>query len=512
MSTPPDDLIQANLSQLQGSRAVQQMAAQRREAISRQTPKPTLFQGFDGDVPLVQRLGDEVTSAREIVTTGAIGVGDTVIMRGGSRIDALQRVKVATVAETVVAPKYPVKILFSTIEETERVFWVGGDRQEPERVFALPASTNIVSTTLTNTGETSEDWVVSLAWTDAGVTGQEPLTYVANIEPNQTVELAADRAHSYLEPRGNNFWSSRFVAAQTIGDNFNGLYGEPSTAVRSGTGGSYTDTLTTPTVLTGVYSVTQVGDDPFNNSSFGNGTSSNKGFGFWAEALEVEVGVSNWSRTTVNSSPGGFIQQEGEIIVMQPGAVYLAPGLPRDATTVDYVYGFSGGQNLSTSQINKRQRQYALWETLLCGDRFALVQSRTETVDRDVRVISGVQTVFSDVDESTHALVLVDRSGDLPDAQVNADLQVLLDERRNDPTFNLVETSLWEADIYNNNDDPEAPAFTATILQADVELNINQYDLSASSATPETQTAAVLSFNQADEAVVTIHAASYYPD
>jgi hypothetical protein len=477
-------------------------------------PKPTIFQGFDGDVPLVQSLGDDITPAREVVTTGAIAIGDTVIMRGGSRIDALQRVKVATVAESVVVPKYPVKILFSTIEEAERVFWVGGDRQEPEQVFALSADATIRGATLTNTGEALEDWIVSLAWTDAGVSGLEPLTYVANIQPDQTVELGVDRAHSYLEPRGNGFWSSRLVAASDLSGGGSGFYGEPTTASVSGEGSTLLYTLTSPTVLSGTLSTTSTFVDLGNQTYTESGSGSNKGLAFWDQALETAIGTSLYSNYRNNASP----ITEGEALSTHTGSIYVAPALQKVATTNDRGYSFSDGTITPTSggggrfSLNRRQRQYNLPETYLCGDQFALVQTRLETFDREVQVADGVTTIIRNINEANEILLLVDRAGDLPDTQLNADLQALLDARSTDPTFNLVSTTVYEADIYNYNNDPEALAFEATILQADVELNINQYDLTAASATPETQTAAVLGLNQADEAEVTIHAASYYPD
>jgi len=136
------------------------------------------------------------------------------------------------------------------------------------------------------------------------------------------------------------------------------------------------------------------------------------------------------------------------------------------------------------------------------------VRSRTETIDQHIEDSGSVTITYSDVNESTNTLVMVDRSGDLPDTQINADLQTLLNDRSTDPTFNLIGSTLWEADIYNYNNAANSDFFN-TIKQSNTSLSVNKYNLNGDIATPIAQKAKV--FKLVNDNSLEIIAASYHP-
>ncbi|MBD2076253.1 hypothetical protein H6F86_20700 [Phormidium sp. FACHB-592] len=393
-----------------------------------------------------------------------------------------------------------IKILFSRVIDGDLVFFIGGDRETPDQIFTLPLSANIRASSLTNTGVDADDWVVGIAWRDGQDAGLEPLTTVVNLTPAREMRLGASRENSYLEARGSGFWSSPLIASSTINPLIIGaIYGETSTSSESGTPSNATYTLLTPTVLSGSLNSVTNGTDINNQTSLTTGSSSNKGFAFWDQAIAVAVGNTDWNRSQIIVN--GLVV-DGLSDNRHTGSVYVAPDLQKAATTIDRTTRVE----TVNSQTFTEQRRYDLWETYLCGDQRALVISRIETIDREVNNNGVVRNIST----GSFSLVSVDRSGNLPDAPLSQPLSdLLLVDRRNDSTFNLVGDVVWEADINNRNNDPSNSNFFNAIKQGNVELSVNEYDLNSDMATPTTTTSNV--FKLVDDNSLQIIAASYHP-
>jgi hypothetical protein len=89
-------------------------------------PLPTWDAGYDSSGRrLVQRLGQDPVAVGRPVSTGVIGTGDRTYNTGNA-VDVIPHIKPAYVPVVKKEESGPVKILFSVVEGTDRVYYVGG--------------------------------------------------------------------------------------------------------------------------------------------------------------------------------------------------------------------------------------------------------------------------------------------------------------------------------------------------------------------------------------------------
>ena len=99
-----------------------------------------------------------------------------------------------------------VKILFSTIEGDERVFWVGGDRPRPKKICSIPASALVVRAKLDNLS--GDLWIMGLKWRDADYHNQSFGVYESN-EVNSADEELDTFGSGAMIYVGHGFWWGR---------------------------------------------------------------------------------------------------------------------------------------------------------------------------------------------------------------------------------------------------------------------------------------------------------------
>lgn len=410
------------------------------------------------------------------------------------------------VRPTVQSSSGKIKILFSLFSGSDQVFYVGGDRAVPIEIYRVPASASVTEAVISNTGTSKNQWTVSLAWQDAGITGTERLTHVVNVLPGSATVLPVARANSYLKACGHGFWASRLIAASFSPYAFTAAYGEASESVISTSGTTITYTITSPTVINASLVVTQtLGSSGYRLDR--NGSGNNKGLGFWDENLEQLGGTSTWAGFQDDTAPPVRI---GQADVTHTGSVYLAPNYHRAATTHNFNYFYFYGTNdASAYEDVTDQKQYSLWLPSLNGDQFFLGHQNLYTKDYRIHSTNAGTTVISNVNTTIDNLYLIDPTGAIPDRLINNDLRdTLLFLRGGDISFNLVGTDAWEVDIYNYNNTPGAPNFTGTIGQKNVNVAVNRYDLLGTTATPQTKTVTALSLKAN---FPQIYGASYHP-
>jgi hypothetical protein len=103
-------------------------------------PLPTWDAGYDSSGRrLVQTLGQDPVAVGRPVSTGAIGAGDRTY-NTGSAVDVIPHIKPGPVVLVKKEESGNVKILFSVIQGSEKVFYVGGDRRTPKELFRVPSS------------------------------------------------------------------------------------------------------------------------------------------------------------------------------------------------------------------------------------------------------------------------------------------------------------------------------------------------------------------------------------
>jgi hypothetical protein len=100
------------------------------------------------------------------------------------------------------SPYGKVKVLFSTIEGDERVFWVGGDRRTPKRVYSTPSSRTVDAALLSNAGN-GNLFFVSLSHSAGNGLDGESVT----VSPHKKYPVASAEVY----PTGHGFWT------QTLG-------------------------------------------------------------------------------------------------------------------------------------------------------------------------------------------------------------------------------------------------------------------------------------------------------
>jgi hypothetical protein len=80
----------------------------------------------------------------DIITSGHIKPGQAVrVAQAGGMVQLDQKPRVRKVVPVVPSKEVygPVKILFSVLDGSERVYYVGGDRRAPEEIYRIPSST-----------------------------------------------------------------------------------------------------------------------------------------------------------------------------------------------------------------------------------------------------------------------------------------------------------------------------------------------------------------------------------
>ena len=112
--------------------------------------------------------------------------------------------------------KGKVKILFSTIEGDERVFWVGGDRAVPSRIYSIPANSSVTTAILNNAGD-GNLYFAGLRYLVGGVThfcvvSQSEWDLVPTVQNLSNYALddpspSRTDGASQLKYIGNGFWT-----------------------------------------------------------------------------------------------------------------------------------------------------------------------------------------------------------------------------------------------------------------------------------------------------------------
>ncbi len=109
-----------------------------------------------------------------------------------------------------------IKVLFSTIEGSDRVFWVGGDRPKPKRIYSIPSSDELQIALISNAGN-GDKFFVALRH---GSQANQKITISSRIQivvPPIPIGLG-NAAYGYAEmiAIGHGFWT------QAIGSQFLG--------------------------------------------------------------------------------------------------------------------------------------------------------------------------------------------------------------------------------------------------------------------------------------------------
>lgn len=123
---------------------------------------------FDADIGRdVIQLSDGSIRYATPMASGVRGAGDTVLVHqsGVAYSDSLQHIKKRVSGRLRKVPQvtYPLKVLFSVVEEGVHNFYLGGDRIVPEKVFSIDSSIAIEAW-VTNTGKKKTDWIVTVKY------------------------------------------------------------------------------------------------------------------------------------------------------------------------------------------------------------------------------------------------------------------------------------------------------------------------------------------------------------
>lgn len=116
----------------------------------------------------VKRLGRESVAIGRSITTGAIGIGQTVVAHGRF-VDATPRVVAVEVQPAIEEISYGIKTMFATKTATHYRFWIGGDRPNLRLVWEkaiseIPPLSTLLSLFLDNTGRARHQWKAGVIW------------------------------------------------------------------------------------------------------------------------------------------------------------------------------------------------------------------------------------------------------------------------------------------------------------------------------------------------------------
>jgi hypothetical protein len=116
-----------------------------------------------------------------------------------------------------------IQVLFSTIEGSNRVFYVGGDRTVPKRIHAIPATKFVGSAKISNTGA-SDRYSVGLKYSDEinqsytyestkiTFSGQQRWAVDYTVPSEELRQIYTDPAFM-----GHNFWTQTVPTANSVG-------------------------------------------------------------------------------------------------------------------------------------------------------------------------------------------------------------------------------------------------------------------------------------------------------
>ena len=170
------------------------------------------------------------TGAGEIVSSGAVGVGDQVLR---SQTGGIERLDGPDSAQRRRRPIFipfrralPVKVLISYLLDGQRVFAIGGDRQTPVTVTAIPGNA-IYNAILESTGPGQDEWIVTMS-----IQGTGFQAFYGNETLGTDWFVAAGRETSELTHYGYGFWADRDLISSTfnmfaVEDEQSGTTGEP---------------------------------------------------------------------------------------------------------------------------------------------------------------------------------------------------------------------------------------------------------------------------------------------
>lgn len=114
---------------------------------------------------------------------------------------------------------YPIKILFSYVEGSERLFFIGGDRPTPARIHSIPASASVRSAGISNIGPGLRDYIIGINYaTPSSAVYDSILVTLYGNQPSKNWQLQA-RGTNQLVWRGQGFWSSDSIFQNPIYEN-----------------------------------------------------------------------------------------------------------------------------------------------------------------------------------------------------------------------------------------------------------------------------------------------------
>lgn len=104
-----------------------------------------------------------------------------------------------------------IKILFSVVEGNDRVFYVGGDRATPKKIYTISKDLSVVKASLNNAGE-GDRYVVGLQWysTDASFIETYHTTSITNGKIWETENIATS-GYDVLGYYGFDFWAQEIA-------------------------------------------------------------------------------------------------------------------------------------------------------------------------------------------------------------------------------------------------------------------------------------------------------------
>ena len=167
----------------------------------------------------------------------------------------------STPSDKIETGKY-LKVLFSKVENTKRVFYIGGDRKEPEKIHETDASDVVNAAYLSCTGEGKDKWVVALALQRATSVTIWHITAKESEKASWTD--ATNEIYPLLTYNGFGMWSAgTFVAA---------AMNKSETSTSSGNTKSKTIlyTVDRPSFVTGNGQINDVDTDTTRTQKVGN--------------------------------------------------------------------------------------------------------------------------------------------------------------------------------------------------------------------------------------------------
>lgn len=173
-----------DMNRLQQQAAIARVARQQQNTHKAKLPSRShgTASSYDADTGMdIIRLSDGSLQYALPDTTGVRIPGDQLIVRTGggtTHIDAIKAKRILPIPSTrkliEKLEEYPFKILFLSYdpENSDEVFYIGGDRPTPIEVFRQPYSGNFQSGNLTATGTGPNDWIVSILLSNSSNSNQ----------------------------------------------------------------------------------------------------------------------------------------------------------------------------------------------------------------------------------------------------------------------------------------------------------------------------------------------------